>query len=462
LVARRIPIPLWLAVLVGTAAIAAIAGAGLARVDDADNQVKLVIVAIGLVAVIAGALSPVFALGFMLAAAPFEFPVTVAGTYTGTNELLLISFAGVLLPRVRFADVPGWARLGAGAMVLGGLMTLVVAADRTTALWGVTRWTAVLVAVLAAFSLLRGRRDALRKAIDLFLAVAVVEALFGIAQKAGVTVLVGPPFDGVHIDGFFGYYTAFGGFVGVAAVLATGQALDCLGKRMPARAALYGAALLLLLLAAATSLSRGAVLVIGAGWLALLALNARRGAVLVRGLVLLVVFLGAATYATPASTRTQLTDRFVTRVGTQFSDKQRFVLQRTGREALAASPLGLGFRNFPQYLQDHTRSIYINQQFFHCHEMFVQLGLDLGWLGLAGFLLLALAPFAAFLRLPARSPNATSAAGVLAALAGYLAQGLFDYNLFEMSYLVFFGFLLWAAVTALRMPEDDAGRARLA
>jgi hypothetical protein len=39
---------------------------------------------------------------------------------------------------------------------------------------------------------------------------------------------------------------------------------------------------------------------------------------------------------------------------------------------------------------------------------------------------------------------------------------LFDYNLFEMSYLVFFGFLLWAAVTALRMPEDDAGRARLA
>ncbi len=137
------------------------------------------------------------------------------------------------------------------------------------------------------------------------------------------------------------------------------------------------------------------------------------------------------------------------------------MLQKTGRDALAGHPFGLGFGNFPRYMAEHTHSVFIVQQFAHCHETFVQIGLDLGWLGLAGYLLLSLAPFLRYLRLPSRSPNATSAAAVLAALAGYLAQGLFDYNLFELSFVVMFGFLMWAALTALRAEEGHAGRARL-
>jgi O-antigen ligase len=461
LAVRSRSIPAWLPVLVATAAVAAIAGAGLAKVGDADNQVKAVIVAVGMVAVVLGALRPVFALGFLLAMMPFEFAVTVAGTLTGTNELLLIAFAVALVPRIRLALVPGWARLAGGAMVLGGLLTLIVANNRTDALWGTARWAAVLVVLWSAFSLLGERRDAVRFAIDMFIVAAVVEAIFGVAQHVGITMLVGPMFDGGHIDGFFGYYTAFGGFLGVAAVLATGQVLDAMVARRTARAAAHGAALVVLLLVTALSLSRGAILVVGAGWATLIVLSARRGSVAVRALVLLAVFAGTVAVATPAKTRTQLTQRFSTRLGSQTEDKQRFVLQQTGRKALKTNPLGLGFANFPHYMALHTRSVFISQLFAHCHQTYFQVGLDLGWLGLAGFLLMALVPYVLYLRLPARAPNGTAAAAVLAALGGYLAQGVFDYNMYELSFVVMFAFLVWCAAMTLRT-VPDAGRPRLA
>ncbi len=435
----------------------AVAGLVLARLGDADNQLKAIVVAFGAVAVALTAIRPATGLGLVVVMVPFEFPITVGGVITGTNEILLCAFAALLIWHVRLDAVPAWARFGTGAIVIGSFLSTLGAFDPTTAAWGGVRWLVVAVIVFAAFSVLRDREDAEGRALDLFTGAAVVVVGFAALQYVGIDAIVGPPYDGAHVDSSFGYYTNYAGFVGVAAVLATGEALHAWVIGRPGRATLYGFALVVLLLGAALSLSRGGVLVVGAGWLTLVALSLRRGSVAVRAVVLLTVLAVAAYVAVPSGTREALTKRVVTRVGSQTEDKTRFALQQTGRRAAFANPLGLGYGNFPDYLNRNAGNSYIGTAVYHSHQLPTQIAIDSGWLGLLGFVVLLGGPFIAFLRRGPTGPSDIRAATFLAAIAGFVAQGMFDYLLVELAMVAVLGFLVWGAGQALRVtPGGDA------
>jgi hypothetical protein len=45
------------------------------------------------------------------------------------------------------------------------------------------------------------------------------------------------------------------------------------------------------------------------------------------------------------------------------------------------------------------------------------------------------------------------ASGFAAALVGFMAQGLYDYLLWDLAFLVFFVAMLWGSVHALRVDE---------
>jgi hypothetical protein len=245
----------------------------------------------------------------------------------------------------------------------------------------------------------------------------------------------------------------------MAAVLATGEALHSFSHGETPRAIAYGIALTVILLGVAISLSRGALLCVGAGWAALLVLNLRRASVLGRGVGLIVTFIIMGYLATPPQTRTDLFNRFATPVGAQTEDQQRFALQQTGRHALAHNPLGLGYGNFSNYLVAHP-TLGIATAFFHSHQLPIQMGLDSGWLGLAGFLILFGGAIVGGIRSSGSGRIRNTA--YAAALCGLMAQGLFDYLFYEISMLALWVALVFGAVHGIDRARGSTHRSAFA
>jgi O-antigen ligase len=426
------------------ALLAALVAVVLYRLGSAQHQLKAGLGVIALVILAVVALRPALGLGIVVAAMPFEFTVQ----HVGTNEALIFSAAAVLMWRIRTRDVPWWAGVGSFALVIGSLLTVIGAHNQGSALWGAVRWLGVLILFAAAFSVLRDRPDANRRLMDIITCSAVVVVGFAFLQRAGIYTIVGAPYVSGLVDSTFGYYTVYGGFVGMAAVLATGEALHSFAHKERSRGLAYGLALIVILLGVAISLSRGALLCVGAGWVVLLVLNLRRASVVVRCVALIVIFVIAGYAATPAHTRNDLLNRFATPLGSQTEDQQRFALQATGRHALAHHPLGLGYGNFSYYLSGHPALGTGTAIFFHSHQLPTQVGLDAGWLGLAGFLILFAGALVCAIRAAGEGRIRNTA--FAAALCGLMAQGLFDYLFYEISMLAFWVALVFGATHGVR------------
>jgi hypothetical protein len=425
------------------ALLAAFAALVLYKLGNPQHQLKAGLGIVAIAIVFAAGARPALALGLVVGLMPFEYHVYGLGT----NEVLIFSTAATLMWRIRTRDVPWWVALGSYALVLGSLLSVIGAHNGASAFWGAARWLGVLILLAAAFSILRDRPDANRRLIDIITCSALVCVGFAFLQRAGIYTIVGAPYVQGLVDSTFGYYTVYGGFVGMAAVLATGEALHSFAHGERLRGLAYGIALTVILLGVAVSLSRGALLCVGAGWLALLVLNLRRASLVGRGLALIAIFVVAGYLATPPQTRVDLLNRFSTPVGAQAEDQQRFALQQAGRNALAQNPLGLGYGNFSYYLAGHPAPG-INIAFFHSHQLPTQIGLDAGWVGLAGFLILLAGALLSAVR--AAASGSVRNAAFAAALCGLLAQGLFDYLFYEISLLALWVALIFGATHGAR------------
>jgi len=428
--------PLGTALL--SALLAGMVGVILFKVGTPQHQLKTGLAVLAVAALAVVALRPALGLGLVVAALPFEFTVQ----HLGTNEVLIFGAAAVLMWHIKTRDVPWWVALGAFGLVLGSLLSVIGARNQGSALWGATRWFAVLILLFAAFSILRERPDANRRLMDIITCSAVVCVGFAYLQRAGIYFIVGPPYIQGLISSTFGYYTVYGGFVGMAAVLATGEALQSFANQERLRGFAYSTALTVTLLGVAASLSRGAILVVGGGWLVLLLMNIRRTPMLGRGIVLIAVFVVVGYIATPTHTRNAFLNRFSQPLGSQIEDQQRFALESAGRHALANNPLGLGYGNFSYYLNGHPAPGILTP-FFHSHQLPTQVGLDAGWLGLAGFLLLFAG--AIFSAIRADGSGGIRNTAFAAALCGLMAQGLFDYLFYEIAALALWVVLVFGA-----------------
>jgi hypothetical protein len=438
--------------------LALVGGLAIVKLGNPDNQLKAILLLVALLVIAVAVLNSVLSLAMLIALAPFEFPFTIGGTITGTNELLVFGLSAVLVWRISARTIPTWAGVGGLAVILGSFVSAIDAFDPGEAIWGAARWTAVLIAFFAAFSILRKRADAGRKLMDLWCGAAVIVTLGALAQKAGINAIVGPPFFADKVDSFFDYYTHYAAYVAMSALLATGEVVHCWTSLQTRRATIYSGILVFVLLGVAVSLSRGALLSLGAGWLVLLVLAARRGPVLARVSIVLAVFVGAAVLATPSQTRVQFVQRFQTQESAAGDDLQRAALQHAGLVALRHSPLGLGYGNFAHYQSLHVHSAVLTQNFFHSHRLPEQMGLDAGWLGGLGFLLLVLSPFALAMRAWARRIGTVRGAAYAAAMAGFLAQGMYDYMYDEIAFLILTLALVFGAWHELAGPGASESR----
>jgi O-Antigen ligase len=442
----------WLVFLgVGVSGLALLSGVVLVRLGSFQHQLKATLLGVALLASAAVVVYPLAAFPAILALAPFEFPLRLAGRQAGTNEVLAIGLALVLAPRLRLRETPRWAAIGFSCLVVGSFGSLFAAADRSQALWGSVRWLAISVVGLAAFQMLRARTSAAARCADIISATAIVVGAFALLQGVGIYWIVGRPYLTNRVDSSFGYYTVYAGYMMVAALVATGAAIEAGRRREPLQLLIHASAAPLAALGLGVSLSRGALAGAVVGAVAMIALNLRRPEKTLVVAAVLASCVGVAWLVLPGTTRTQFAQRFAQPVGSSGSDREHFALQRIGQTALEAHPLGLGYGNFPLYM---TRSGATDEvggrAFFHAHRLPTQIGLDAGWLGFAGFVILALAPLVAATRAAREKRLSPTAAGMAGALVALLAQGWFDYLFYELSFLVIFAALVWGTWHALQ------------
>jgi len=429
--------------------LAILTGLATAKLGSLQHQLKAVlIVAAGLTMVIA-ALRPDIGLLILLALSPFE----LAFYGTNSNQVMLVLLALVLAWRIRTRAIPWWISAGGLMVVIGGFVSVIGAHNRSLALEGAVDWLCAFVILFVALTVLREREDASRRMVDIFVGSAVIVVFFGFLQKAGIDAIVGEPFDTGVPNSFFSYYTVYAGYIALASTLATAEILVALEEHRPLRVSAFGAAMVFMLVGLAASTSRGGLVALGAGWVMLAVLNMRRASVFGRVIVVIAVFIVAAFAVTPHSEILTLEHRVAQSNGSLGEDKTRFAIQKAGEEALTNHPFGLGYGNFPYYVSSYVRTAYVHQPFFHAQETSVQVGLDAGWLGLAGFWLLVASPILLVIKHGKGGSSAVRASGFAAALVGFMAQGLYDYLLWDLAFLVFFVAMLWGSVHALRVDE---------
>jgi O-antigen ligase len=436
------------------------------KLGSFQHQLKAALIVLAMLTVAISALRPRAGLLVLLALCPFE----LAFYGTNSNEVLLFALAAVLALRIRLAAIPVWMLGGTLALVGGSFLASVGSHSPAPALEGALHWGAASILLLVATTVLATRKDASRIASTVITVTAVIVAGFGFMQRAGVDAIVGAPFNAGLPNSFFAYYTVYAGFLALAGTLTTGEIVIALEGRRYLRASLLGGALVVMVAALAESTARGGIVALAAGWLLLLVLNRRRGSVLGRVIIVLAV-LSAVGYAViPHSTILTLEHRFATSTGSLGEDQTRFAVQSAGLRALKESPFGLGYGNFSHYVKSDVHNGHIQIAFFHAHETFIQIGLDAGWIGLGGFLLLIGAALLSVVRHSRGGPSSVRATAFAAALVGFLAQGLYDYLFYDLAFIILFMVLIWGITHALAAdsspsspaPENRAHRRRTA
>jgi hypothetical protein len=429
-----------------------VSAAAIARSADGTKEYRAIILGAALVTAAVTVVSPAHGVLALVALAPFNHAIRVVGWQVDSNDILLLLVGLSVLPRLRLRDTPYWARLGTLLLVSGSVLAAVSAVDPQTALWGAARWAAAGSVLLYSISAAR-RSDAWIRRVTLMIsASAIVVAAFAIAQRAGVTWFVGSPYLTDRIDSTFGYFTQFGGFMSMAAVVSGWRLLFARTGTRAIEQLVIAAAFASSLIAVGISLSRGALLFLVAAGGAAMIIGSRRPAVLLRAAVGTAAVVALATQILPPV----LVSRFAERVFThQGGDVLRAQMQTVGATLLGAHPAGLGYGNFGLFLSQHAAAD-VTKALFHAHRTPVQMGLDAGWVGLAGFTLLILGALATAGRAWGRRTG-LAWGGFTVALVGFCAQGWFDYLFYETSWVVFFVVLV-AGVGCVSRPHKLARR----
>ncbi|UKA60770.1 O-antigen ligase family protein [Arthrobacter sp. FW306-2-2C-D06B] len=366
---------------------------------------------------------------------------------TSLTIVLFLLAPGFLRVIMTGKAVPRFARVGIWMLIFGLIVASLASAQPDLAWAGLVRWVPALIMIMGVGSLCITEEGMSRRVANALVYGGAVCGAFGILQRSGRYWLVGPPYAPDVTDSTFGYYTNFANFEALAAVV--GVSLIISGLRLRRRLPLLiTASTLLCVYMVATSYSRGAVGLVAVGLLVILLKELARPFrfFVVVGLLSLMGWL--VVQLAPAELLAELIGKFTS---SQNGDIVRSQLQAGGLQMLAKSPLGIGFNNFSALIS--SGDIYSTLALAHSHNTFVQMGLDAGWLGGAGFLILVVGAFwRAF-----RSKGGVVAVGFGAALAGFLVQVSQDYFFFEEASLVAFGLLVAGSVAGLRQKRTVEG-----
>ena len=406
------------------------------------QAVKLLILTAALAFAVWALERPYVAVYGALTAAAFEQQVTVLGFRTGTAEVALIVFAPPMVMLWRRQALSLGLRLAFIALPVGALLSMYTAHNASQALWGTVRWALVLNFVAATISLLWAEGEGGFRRLALWIAnLGTVVGMFALLQRSGRFVIVGAPYQFAHPDSTFGYYTVYANFMAVATVVAVGLFLISVKKRDSAAVIMASSSVAVGVYCIMFALSRGALLTLGAGLAFLMLVRGRKPQAFIGGIFALAV-AGVATFALTSPETIQLLARRFQ--DSSSSDTIRESLHAAGRTLLDKHPLGIGYNNFEGLLANGLVSA--DQPLAHAHNLYIQMGLDAGWLGLVAFVVIVSTALLRAIRSGLRSGGYAYPATFGAALAGYLANGPFDYLLYETGSMIVLAALIAGAL----------------
>ncbi len=396
--------------------------------------------------IVFGGLIAIFAIAAMMKR-PYLAPflVIVAAVYDrhiyyGLDSLELTTLLIVLALTAPVFAAAAIRRGGLSAYVVVGSLLLAIglvaaalgAQDGTEATLGTVRWLLVLNMIVGTAAMCGARPNLTRQLTWWMVTGGAVAAIFGILQRSGKYFLVGPPYaDGVY-NSTFGYYTNFANFMALASVLGLGLLLEL--RRTHRRGGFWALAMTVLCaISVVQSLSRGALICMLIGIAVIMFRQVTRPGRFLGILATLGGLGGIIWLVIPEADQTALINRFIVQPG---GDVVREQMQAGGMQLATEHPLGIGFNNFQAYVS--TGIVDASKALAHSHNTFLQMALDAGWIGFAGFVILTVgACFAAI-----RAKHNALRLGAGAALIGFLGQVTQDFFFFEAASLTLFGLVL--------------------
>jgi len=334
-----------------------------------------------------------------------------------------------------------WHPLGTPVVILIGttLLTCVCAVDRQAALEELgDAFFPLVIVLVGAVVHSSSRRRGLAGTFLIAGACASVWALYDARDAV----------EGYRLRGTLSHYMSFAGLLMLGALLTLSRALFDKDRRwmiaslcvlIPVLAALFG------------THTRSAWIGLGAGCIYLAWYKDKRLLAVLPAVGVLAFFV------TPASVQQRLMSM------TDLSDAtwvHRTYVWRAGLDMFRDYPLvGVGPGNlrplFPEYEIEGTVHPG-NDPFSHVHNNIVQLAAERGLIGLIGWLVLWIAFFGHATRRARDDPDAWISRGVVAALVGFHAAGLFEFN-YGDSEVVTAVYILMAAALPGRISEARQG-----
>ncbi len=356
------------------------------------------------------ALEGAAALAFLLLVATLPTAIAPMGIATALCAALTLA--------VWAARRGGWVHTAVDWAALGWLAALVVVAlcaeDRAASLVRIRKGLMPALVGVAAFHAATRARGA--RAVAVLLAVSAAVAVFG----TGVWVAHGGGM-AARARGLAGHYMTFGGQLMLELAVAAGIVLGTRDRRWRL-AALAVSAVLLAALGATFTRSAWIGLVVALA--VMVALTRARWLIALPTVVVLAVLFA------PGPWHARLTGVFDP---ANAANSQRVFMWQAGWRMFLDHPLtGLGLQDL-HAAYDRYRSPLSTERAGHLHNVFVQIAATMGIVGLAAFTWL----YTALMRTAARGLRAGLRGGglgagvqlgVTAALAGFLAAGLFEWN----------------------------------
>lgn len=406
-----------------------------------------------LAVIVLGLSKPHFAPFIIVAAAVYDKRIYF------NYEQLQLSLLVVVLALTAPAFFASWARsktlpkfLAVGSLLfcLGLVVACLASPNGAAAIIGTTRWLLVMNMILGTVVMIRSRPWLPRRLAWWLVSGAAVSSVLAMAQRSGLYVLVGPPYAKGVFNSTFEYYSNYANFVAMAAVVGVGLYLHIHRSRGRGRFPL-GILIGICVYGTVASLSRGALIAMGAGFAVIVLRQVTKPGRFLASLTGIAALAGLVWLVISEEFKDDLIGRFIV---SPRGDLVRRQMQQGGLEILGDTPLGIGFNNFKDFVS--SGSVYGQQALSHTHNTYIQTGLDSGWAGLVGFLILVGGSAIAGLR----SKGSMVRLGATAALIGCLGQVTQDYFFFEPASMVLFGVVLALAVAstdASAIPEPTAG-----
>lgn len=446
--AQRLPTPLLAALIAGTSALAGLVLAFLGVAGGSAGPLLVLGLPILLLVVAVSLRSPTVA----VAVVPLSIAVgdrdVAGGLLPAVQAAALLATGIVIVVRLNAGrgplPVPPAAFWGLG-LFAWMLLSTSAAPDLAIA---VRRDASVFVGLLLALAVVGACRQMadIRRLVALLLAAGGVVCAVGLTLSGKVSASAGATtVDGSR--GVFSEHNQAGSFAAAILLLAIGAALGARTSRGRAAAAAVAA---LALAQVGLSLSRGAWIGCIAGFLALLVLQRRARRALLRLSVPCLAALVVAATLTPASNELRIVGERFGSIGSADKnpyDDRTTIWGEALREFREAPVLGQGPGAFPivsSRLASRARTV----SALHAHDVPLHVAAELGAPGLillVGFTLsLGLAALRATRRLD--EVDGSLAAGVGAALATFVGQGLFDVTLLSALIATLLWFLVGLAL----------------